>query len=103
MRFASIAGSTVHVIHANDDPQDGLRIVGEAEAVLSLGGVAFATHVDSGAPGEVVARVIRRTGCDALFAGAHVRREFPGRPSPVDISQAEQILIHTDLPVVIQP
>lgn len=103
VRFAGIAESTVHVIHANDDPHEGLRIVGEAEAVLSLGGVAFATHVEAGPPGEVVARVIRRTGCDALFTGAHVHRDLPGRPSPVMVSHAEQILIHTDLPVVVQP
>jgi hypothetical protein len=38
-----------------------------------------------------------------LFAGAHVRREGGGRPSPVVVSHAEQILLHTDIPVCIQP
>jgi len=102
VRFASIVGSTVHVIHASDDREAGVQVVGEAEAVLSLQRVAFVTHIEPGNPGEVVARVIKRTGCDALFAGAHVTRE-DGRPSGVVVSHAEEILRHTDIPVVIQP
>ena len=101
-RFASIVGSTVHVIHAAADHDAGVQVVGEAEAALSLHQVAFVTHIESGNPGEVVARVIKRIGCDALFAGAHVTRQ-DGRPSGVVVSHAEQILRHTDLPVVIQP
>ena len=100
VRFASIVESTVHVIHANNDRVAGLRVVGQAEAALSFQRVAFVTHVEAGKPGEVVARVIKRTRCDALFAGAHVPRA--GRPSVV-VSHAEEILRHTDLPVVIQP
>jgi nucleotide-binding universal stress UspA family protein len=102
VRFASIVGSTVHVIHASDDREAGVQVVGEAEAVLSLQRVAFVTHIEPGKPGEVVARVIKATGCDALFAGAHVTREN-GRPSGVVVSHAEEILRHTDIPVVIQP
>jgi nucleotide-binding universal stress UspA family protein len=100
MRFASIAQSTVHVIHASADRTTGLQVVGEAEAVLSLQGVAFVTHIEAGSPGEVVARVVARTKCDALFAGAHIA---PGRTSKVTVSHAEEILRHTDIPVVIQP
>jgi len=99
-RFASIAHSTVHVIHATIDRAAGLQVVGEAEVVLSLQGVTFVTHIESGTPGEVVARVVARTKCDALFAGAHVTR---GRESKVTVSHAEQILQHTDIPVVVQP
>jgi nucleotide-binding universal stress UspA family protein len=44
--------------------------------------------------------VIQRTECDALFAGAHVGS---GRRSDVTVSHAEEILLHTDIPVVIQP
>lgn len=100
-RFASIAHSTIHVIHAAADHATGVQVVGEAEAVLSLQGVTFVTHIESGTPGEVVARVVARTNCDALFVGAHVTRE--GRTSKVTVSHAEQILRHTDIPVVIQP
>jgi nucleotide-binding universal stress UspA family protein len=50
----------------------------------------------------VVARVIARTKCDALFAGAHLERRS-GRPSQPVVSHAEEILRHTDIPVVIQP
>jgi nucleotide-binding universal stress UspA family protein len=100
MRFASIAQSTVHVIHASADRTTGLQVVGEAEAVLSLQGVVFVTHIEAGSPGEVVARVVVRTKCDALFAGAHIA---PGRTSKVTVSHAEEILRHTDIPVVIQP
>ena len=99
-RFASIAHSTVHVIHATIDRAAGLQVVGEAEAVLSLQGVTFVTHIESGTPGEAVARVVARTKCDALFAGAHVMR---GRDSKVTVSHAEQILRTTDIPVVVQP
>ena len=99
-RFASVTHSTVHVIHATIDPASGTRVVGEAEAVLSLEGVTFVTHLERGTPGEAVARVIQRTECDALFAGAHVGS---GRRSDVTVSHAEQILLHTDIPVVIQP
>ena len=97
-RFASIAHSTVHIIHATIDPAVGTMVVGEAEAALSLQGVAFVTHIERGTPGEAVARVVERTKCDALFAGAHV-----GRGSQVTVSHAEEILRHIDIPVVIQP
>lgn len=99
-RFASIVHSTVHIIHATSDRTTGLQVVGEAEAVLSLQGVVFVTHIEPGTPGEVVARVVERTKCDALFAGAHITR---GRDSKVTVSHAEQILRNTDIPVVIQP
>ena len=102
-RFASATRSQVHVVHANDDPAAGLLVVGEAEATLSLQQVDFTTHVESGPPAEVVARIVRRLKCDALFAGAHVARDAPMRPSPVVVSHAEQILRRTDVPVVIQP
>lgn len=97
-RFASVTHSTVHVIHATIDSAIGTMVVGEAEALLSLQGVAFVTHLESGTPGEAVARVIRQTECDALFAGAHV-----GKRAAVMASHAEEILLHTDIPVVIQP
>jgi nucleotide-binding universal stress UspA family protein len=97
-RFASVTQSTVHVIHATIDPAIGTMVVGEAEALLSLQGVAFVTHLERGTPGEAVERVIRATRCDALFAGAHV-----GKRSAVTVSHAEEILLHTDIPVVIQP
>src|SRR2546429_4955588 len=86
-RFASVTHSTVHVIHATIDPAVGTMVVGEAEATLSLQGVAFVTHLEHGTPGEAVSRVIQRTQCDALFAGAHVgsgrRSEVTDRKSVV--------------------
>lgn len=97
-RFASVTQSIVHVIHATIDPAMGTMVVGEAEALLSLQGVAFVTHIEHGTPGEAVARVITQTQCDALFAGAHV-----GKRAAVTVSHAEEILLHTDIPVVIQP
>jgi nucleotide-binding universal stress UspA family protein len=97
-RFASVTHSTVHIIHATIDPGFGTMVVGEAEATLSLQGVEFVTHVERGTPGEAVERVIERTKCDALFAGAHV-----GRRTDVTVSHAEEILLRTDIPVVIQP
>jgi len=100
-RFASIMHSTIHIIYATSDHAAGVQVVGEAEAVLSLQGVAFVTHIEPGTPGEVVARVVERTKCDALFAGAHVTRT--GRTSKVTVSHAEEILRHTDIPVVVQP
>ncbi len=99
-RFASVTHSTVHVIHATVDPAVGTMVIGEAEAMLSLQGVAYVTHLEPGTPGAAVARVIERTKCDALFAGAHVGS---GRRSDVTVSHAEEILLHTDIPVVIQP
>ncbi len=101
-RFASIVESTVHVIHATPDREAGVQVVGAAEAVLSMLGVPFVTHIEGGSPGEVVARVIARTTCDALFAGAHLERRS-GRTSQPVVSHAEEILRHTDIPVVIQP
>jgi nucleotide-binding universal stress UspA family protein len=99
-RFASVTHSTVHVIHATVDLAIGTMVIGEAEAMLSLEGVNFVTHIEPGTPGAAVARVIERTHCDALFAGAHVGS---GRRSDVTVSHAEEILLHTDIPVVIQP
>ncbi len=99
-RFASILQSTIHIIYATSDHAAGVQIVGQAEAVLSLQGVAFVTHIEPGTPGEVVARVVAGTKCDALFAGAHVTK---GRTSKVTVSHAEEILRSTDIPVVVQP
>jgi len=64
--------------------------------------VAFSSHLEAGAPGEVIARVIRRIGCDALFAGAHMEQR-EGRASVAGVSNVEEILLHTDIPVVVQP
>lgn len=100
-RFASVGDGTVHLIHAAKTRADGLKVVGAAEALLSLQGVRFVTHVEIGKPGEVVAAVVRSAGADCLFAGAHVPRSAD-RPSQV-VSHAEDILRHTDLPVIIQP
>ena len=102
MQFASVVESTIHLIHANNDTEAGLKVVGVAEATLSMQRVVFVTHVEPGTPGEVVARVIKRIRCDALFVGAHMSHQ-PGRPSAVVVSHAEEILRHTDIPVVIQP
>lgn len=107
-QFASIAPSIVHIIHATVDPAVGTMVVGEAEAALSLQGVAFETHLEHGTPGEAVARVVERTQCDALFAGAHIARVSGGGRGghgggAVTVSHAEEILRHTDIPVVIQP
>ncbi|HKA58144.1 MAG TPA: universal stress protein [Gemmatimonadales bacterium] len=97
-RFASVTTSTVHIIHATIDPASATMVVGEAEAMLSMQRVAFVTHIEHGTPAEAVARVVERTGCDALFAGAHV-----GLRSQVTASHAEEILLHTDIPVAIEP
>ncbi len=99
-RYAGVAGSKIHLIHASADRDVGLLVVGAAEAELSMQGVEFVTHIEAGKPGQVVAAVVQRTGCDALFGGAHVVR---GRTSGVTVSHAEEILRHTDIPVVIQP
>src|SRR5207245_11790105 len=73
MQFASVVEGTIHLIYASDDREAGLKVVGVAEATLSMQRVAFVTHVEPGKPGEGVARVIKRTRCDALFARAHMR------------------------------
>jgi nucleotide-binding universal stress UspA family protein len=101
-RFASVAGSTVHVIHAYRDRLQGTRVLGQAEAELSLLGVQFQTHLEEGRAGEVVARVVRAIRADALFAGAHIPRGL-GEHRPSVASHTEDILLHTDLPVAIQP
>jgi nucleotide-binding universal stress UspA family protein len=102
VRFASVANSTVHVIHAADDRDAGLKVLGAAEAALSMQRVAFDSHIEAGPPGEVIARVVKRVGCDALFAGAHLEAR-PGRASLAGVSHVEEILLHTDIPVVVQP
>lgn len=101
-RFASVAESTVHVIHACHDRQEGLQILGAAEAELSLLGVRFETHLEEGSAGEVVARVVHEVRADALFAGAHIPRGL-GERRPSVASHTEDILQHTDMPVAIQP
>lgn len=100
-RFASVAESTVHVIHAYRDRQEGTQILGAAEAELSLLGVQYETHLEEGSAGEVVARVVREVRADALFAGAHLPRG-PGERRPSVASHTEDILQHTDMPVAIQ-
>lgn len=101
-RFASVAGSTVHVIHACRDRAEGARVLGQAEALLSLHGVPFRSHLAQGSAAEAVARVVRAIHADALFAGVHVPRG-PGEPGARVASHTEDILMHTELPVAIQP
>jgi nucleotide-binding universal stress UspA family protein len=101
-RFASVTGSTVHVIHACSDRAEGMQVLGQAEAELSLLGVPFQTHLEEGSAGDVVGRVVRAIHADALFAGAHVPRGPLERRASV-ASHTEDILLHTDLPVAIQP
>jgi nucleotide-binding universal stress UspA family protein len=101
-RFASVAGSTVHVIHAYRDRLEGLRVIGQAEAELSLLGVQFQTHLQEGGAAEVVAQVVRAIRADSLFAGAHLPRGLGDR-RPSVASHTEDILLHTDIPVAIQP
>jgi len=100
-RFASVAQSTVHVIHAYRDRTKATRILGQAEAALSLLGVQYQTHLEEGSAGAVMARVVRAIRADALFAGAQVPRG-PGERRPSVASHTEDILLHTDLPVAIQ-
>lgn len=101
-RFASVAESTVHVIHAYRDRDEATLVAGQAEAELSLLGVQFQTHIAEGSAGEVIARLVREVHADALFAGAHVARGL-GERRPSVASHTEEILLHTDLPVAIQP
>jgi len=101
-RFASVAGSTVHVIHACVDRSEGMKVLGQAEAELSLLGVTFQTHLEEGSAGEVVSRLVREIHADSLFAGAHVPRG-PMERRPSVASHTEDILLHTELPVAIQP
>lgn len=102
-RFTAVSGGVLHVLHASDDPAAARPIIGVAEAALSLQAVTYYTHVRPGTPGAVVADLVRETRADALFAGAHVHRQEAGRPSPVVISHAEDILKQTAIPVVVQP
>src|SRR2546429_7068257 len=69
-RFASVTHSTVHVIHATVDPNIGTMVIGEAEAVLSLEGVTFVTHLEPGTPGAAVGRGTARPQSEAPFAPA---------------------------------
>ena len=101
-RFASVAGSTVHVIHAFHDRNEATLVAGQAEAELSLLGVQFQTHLAEGSATEVIARLVREVHADSLFAGAHVPRGL-GERRPSVASHTEDILLHTDLPVAIQP
>ncbi len=101
-RFASVTGATVHVVHAYRDREKGIQVTGQAEAELSLLGVQFQVHLEEGSAAEVIARVVRAIRADALFAGAHVPRGL-GEPRPSVASHTEEILLHTDLPVAIQP
>ena len=101
-RFASVSGSVLHVVHAGDPATAG-DAVGPAEALLSLQRVAYHTHVRPGHPAEVVADLVRELRADVLFAGAHVHRERPAEPAAVVVSNAEDILSHVPIPVVVQP
>jgi nucleotide-binding universal stress UspA family protein len=102
-RFTAVSQGVLHVLHANDDPIAARAVIGLAEAALSLQAVTYHTHVRAGTPAAAVADLVRETRADALFAGAHVHREERGRPSPVVISHAEDILKRTAIPVVVQP
>lgn len=101
-RFASVSGSALHVLHAGDPAAAG-EVVGPAEAVLSLQRVSYHTHVRPGRPAEVVAELVRELRADVLFAGAHVQRDRPDSPAAVVVSNAEELLTHVPIPVVVQP
>jgi nucleotide-binding universal stress UspA family protein len=101
-RFASVSGGMLHVVHAGDPAAAG-SVIGPAEALLSLQKVAYHTHVRAGPPADVVAGLVREVRADVLFAGAHVHRPHPEAPAAVVVSNAEEILAHVPIPVVVQP
>lgn len=100
LQFASVVGSTIHVVHAATDGEAGMQVVGVAEAALSMRGVPVVTRMESDAPEAPVARGVKRASCDAVFAGAHRCRE--GRPSG-GISHVDQILRYVDVLIAIEP
>jgi len=100
LQFASVMGSTIHVVHAATEREAGVLVVGVAEAALSMRRVPFVTHIELDAPEVAVARVVKRAPCDAVFAGAHRRRD--GRPSG-GVSHVGAILHHVDVLVAIEP
>ena len=102
-RYAGGAGADLHVVHAAAHPEEGQRVIGMAEAALSLHQVSYHTHLVAADPAAAVATVVRDVRADSLFAGAHIERDRPGRPSPVIVSHAEEILKQTAIPVVVQP
>src|SRR3989441_7167129 len=75
MQFASVVEGTIHLIYATDDREAGLKVVGVAEATLSMQRVAFVTHVEPGKPGEVVARDQADPLRRAVRGRAHERSE----------------------------
>jgi hypothetical protein len=46
---------------------------------------------------------VRELRADVLFAGAHVQRDRPDGPAAVVVSNAEELLTHVAIPVVVQP
>lgn len=102
-RFAAEPGSVLHVIHAASDEAGAQAVTRQAEAMLSLKGVAFRIHVRTGRPAEVAAALVRELRADALFTGAHVRRDDPGQSGRVAVSNTEEILTRIPIPVVVQP
>lgn len=101
-RFTAVTGSVLHLLHAGD-PAAADDVIGPAEAELSLQSVAYHTHVRRGPAADTVATLVREVGADVLFAGAHLRRHGPGGPATVLVSNAEEILKHVPIPVVVQP
>src|SRR2546426_819383 len=50
MQFASVVEGTIHLIYATDDREAGLKVVGVAEATLSMQRGAVVTHGEAGTP-----------------------------------------------------
>jgi len=101
-RFASASGSPLHVLYAGDTTTAD-DLIGPVEAELSLQGIVYHTHTRRGPAADTVAALVREVGADVLFAGAHLHRDGGGGPAAVLVSNAEEILKHVPIPVVVQP
>jgi len=76
-RFASVTQSTVHVIHATVDPTIVRWSSARPKPCCHCKASSSSRTSSPATPGAAVARVIERTQCDALFAGAHVGSGTP--------------------------
>lgn len=93
------AGRFIDPAAAKDYHRDeGLKTLAAARALLDAASIAYALHVDVGAPADVVERYVRELGVDELVMGTR------GHGDLADMllgSTSEAVLRTTSIPVVL--
>jgi nucleotide-binding universal stress UspA family protein len=96
VRFASITGAHLDVVHVTRDPHEGAKAIARASGALSLAMLSFDIHSVEGEVDAGIGESVERFHADTVFAGAMKEGD-----AWLVASHTEAILRSTDIPVLV--